>query len=327
MNEAASSLDRAVKLAPNNRDCYLLRGGIRINRDAQEMVIRRVVGRPFDGNETLKSMFANQDYQKAASLSPDSPRMIAVATGMILADCAANRKTTVITDFRQPISWPADVRAVVDERNKQLERLMSHDDGLIAADARCFRALNHVMVDKELSRAATLLRETLKRRPEHNLSFDLLCTTLSLLSEWKELQTVAEARLSMKGRDDIWTRYPAARAAFELKQYDRAEKHLRAGLQADPKSCLGNLALASVLIKSYDKSRSDEIRELLFRADINIPPPSFGSMTFQSDASLLRSIFCALDGDVGFARRNLRELLEREPHNEKAAKIAKVLGQ
>jgi tetratricopeptide (TPR) repeat protein len=319
-DESAACLDRAVELAPESPNPYWHRATIRALRRLQDSYLQQASGaRPNSRLELQR--YLDQDWQTAAKLAPENPLAIGQATLWMFMAYVLGSDDPQAT-FHS-MKFNAEDQKLVDERNGQLERLMSHRDRKISADARYVRAVLLFLLEKDSSRSSKLVRESLKERRTHFPSMELLFACLADGKEWAEALSLSEERLRIADKPSL--RYNAAVSAFHLGKLDVAERHLRQGLRLDPKDLDCNLGLTAVLLNRFDKSNVDEIRQCLFEAEIQCPEGD--SSVRRSETVVLRSVAAALMGDLPFARRTIQKLLENEPNNQPAKNLAKVLGK
>lgn len=315
ITESSECFDLAVAASRQNANSYLQRYCFRFGRSTTEVFLNTLFGAKSD-QDVANQFLLDTDWQTIADLSPDDPRAI----GYAVFTKAMQAVATSDEGRDDPIRFSPKDREIVDRRLVQLDKLMSHKDRRISNDARYCRAFLCFLADRNYARCARLIRDGIKDRPEHIPSLELLYAATVELAQWREALEVAS--LLVRLQNTPITRHYAARAAFEQNEVEVSERHLRAGLNLAPKDFNCNLGLAAVLTKRYSKHVQEEIRESLFRAEAYCPEENPNA---RGETLIVRSIFSALNGDVEFARRNTRELLEREPRNELAKDLARIL--
>ena len=275
---AVACFDRAVMLAPGEAEVYLRRGASRYLHDFLECGLRLYKGEKADFFEYAMAKDALPDLRRAIDLNRQEYKGIGM---VVLVETATEaRDLAKRNPSAKPPKKPLD--ALSESTRKRvlkdlacLEAGTRDADKSKAAEAAEVLGLLQYLLLADYSAAAKSFRQSIVLNPKRVAAWDFLIGCLAEAKKYRELEAVCREHLKYK--DSAHNRLMLAKAYGYLREFDKAEEVVRAGLHREPNDFMLRLALADLrllrgneaslylagesLVKLYEEKNSDHGRE------------------------------------------------------------------
>lgn len=359
--EALRCYDRAVKLAPKEREPHVYRAASLFVHGVIEAGLRNVHDeRVSIWNAFLTPAFADETRQ-IARLFPNDPKAVGGAVLVELGVCMANDKTKAsdsIVSFECHLSQAS--RDFVHWGKQGLEEMSRSDDKNRAAaaseclaivlateilgdglsfskhfnaeqfpdgslptvkDSLCAISVGLKMMSY-LGQIEKHLRRAVQLDPTRELAWDILSVMLYAFGRAADGIALCEQRVQIK--DNAHNRFSLAYGYAQKRQFDKAAGQLRAGLKSDKRNLDCLLGLTAVLLQRDDAKALKEAGEKLETVASRIKKAKKRSRTAQYQ--LLRGLHAALSDRPQWAKELFQGILRQDTDDRTAVEALIALG-
>ncbi|MEW6306956.1 MAG: tetratricopeptide repeat protein [Verrucomicrobiota bacterium] len=323
VEEAGACLDTAIRLAPDEGEAYGRRALCRGNQNVLRVLVNAAGGQAVEPSALLKAAVARAntaDVWRRAELNRNNHEALGQAVFYEVMAWLLDQAREEPPDLADGDFWdqlPDEVKARVRDGLGRLEEIAQGANAKHAAGALEMRGIIQLIVQGDKTGGETSFRRAVALDPSRGQAWELLMIALADMKRNDDLLRVCEQRVQQQ--DTPRARLALAKAHERLKQYDRAEKQLEAGLRFNQNDFAVNLGLCALLARrANDDDTLRRAGEHLQRAIRASNPPSRERLI---DLNLTGGIYFALAGDAPAARRMLRQVIQIDPDNE-AAKAA-----
>ncbi len=327
LDEAGTSYERAVQVAPRDPQVYTKRmafrlgaaflGGLLQSLRANEATTLKMAmaGAAQSAYPVLISPETTADLQTIARLSPgDVSTNGAAALATLYSFALSNKREIPLKNGLN--SLPAPVAAQLGEVKGRLETLTQNPKSAAAA----LEALGVVGFFVTDPSTVEMLRRSLALDPARAQAGEMLIGVLVKEDRFGELATVLEERLKRQetARDHLML----AKAYDKLNRPQDVEAQVSAALKREPNDLTANLARVSLSLRADDLPQAEKQIGQLNRL---LAPPAKPSRTQQLDYAVLSSVFLALQGQLEPAKKQLQGVIASDAQNEAAQKALAAL--
>jgi tetratricopeptide (TPR) repeat protein len=217
---------------------------------------------------------------------------------------------------------PETTQRSVEKSVRRLEELTRQPDHRAAAGAAEVLSFIQWFTLADKRAAEVSARRATELDATRQLPWELLAVILGDEDRHKEAADLCLARLAQK--DCVHNRLVAARAFEDLRDFARAEEHVRAGLKQEPDHLECNLALAALLLRHDDATALAEAGRRLDTVEKLFKDSTAANI--RNDYFATRGLFLALSGDLRGARELFLDVLARDSKHRTAHKAIAALG-
>lgn len=332
--EAATAVDRMIKVAPSDSRGWTRRARIQVGRKLLEFA-RRPSGSP---EETARRMFealfhesAVPDLEAAARLRPRDPRLI---LGIVF-----HRLGPALTDMTQSMSGNSgeeafnrltdSQQAAIRDSMARIEQLGSDPESAVAAAAAWeYLALLRAVVRGDPIGAGKAALRGLQLDPARTKAFDLALAMAVTRSppDWKLAEEVVRERL--KARPDARTRYALVKVLNESGRPALALEEVHRTIKEHPGVAILEIAHVAIHIKAGDYPGGQESANMdaIGRA-IQALPNGEEKLALTRNIYVTGAVLAALDNHVAEARQMLGNFLEKVKDDAYANAIDALVKQ
>lgn len=247
--EALACFDRAVRLAPGESEVYRRRAASRYHYGFLDCGLRFYEGKKADSRECSPGQDAIPDLRRAVALNCQEYKGIGLIAGM-----------EAMTEFREHhprngSDWHEEkLEDALSESTRKrlraelalLEKGTQNPDKHKAAEAAEVLGSLQILLFQDDAAAEKSARRSIELDPSCETAWDILVACLLHSKAYQDAAAVCQQRL--KRNDSPRNRSLLAKTYEHLKQLDKAEEVVRAGLKREPHDFMLRVALADLLM-------------------------------------------------------------------------------
>ena len=263
------------------------------------------------------------DLHRAAELAPEDPGLLAAvafaeAMGAVMTLAVQHR-----LDHRPDKPWDAlgaDQTKSVQERMRQLAKLMESPSKEKAASASMFLGLLQLLVMNDESGAEARLRTAVALNPKSQQGWEALILTLGQEDRYEEMVKAGESLV--RAIDSSRSHLCLAKSYEKLNHWNLVLEQARVAAKESPEDPTAKLAVVSALIRQNEKNVQEASPLLLGPGteDFKQADPAL-----RAHAVFLCGVLLALDDKGEQARPLLQQTLKLDPNHEGAKKALAIV--
>ncbi len=322
LDEAGACFDKGVSLAHAKADAYFRRACFRATSGFLRGVLDLADGKLVNPMLGMMNPEAAADLRQVARLRPNDykARGAAALIAILAATLHADHPVEKPEDMLKLLS-PQDQKAIRADV-KRLEELTRSNDSVVAAGSMQTLGMLYMIGFGNMNRATLMYHKLVALQPRNEQAWELLQACLVAQKNTKELLAVCKQRV--KAKASARGRVLLAKAYAQQKQWDKAEKEIEAARKLDAKDYLAALAWAAVRTRaSRDPAGLDAAKAAVANAHELLPAKA--SLQERTEGQSIAAIYQALAGDADSARKNLEEVLQKDPNQEMAKHALQAL--
>jgi tetratricopeptide (TPR) repeat protein len=326
LDEANTSYERAVQVAPRDPQVYTKRMSFRLGaafgsgllqllRANETMTLKAAMASA--AQAAYPALYAPEtaaDLRTLARLKPDDVSTSgAAALATLYSFALSNKQELPLKNGLQ--SLPAPVAAQMREPMERLQTLSGTPKSAAAA-LEALGVIGFVLGDPS---TVETLRRSLALDPSRAQAAEMLIGLFAEENRFEELATLLDARLKRPDQDTARNHLLLAKAYDKLGRPQDVEAQVNAALKREPNDLSANLAHIALLLRAGDVTQADEqIIKML-------APPAKPSQTQMMDYLTLRGVSLGMSEQTDAAKQMLHAVLVADARNEAAPKVLAVL--